>query len=381
MRIAIVASPHVPVPPVKYGGTELVISNLIEGLNELGHEVILLASGDSKSSCELVPIVDKAIYFPSSGDGLPEFNRQIESINQRTEKLLYKLENKVDIIHSHGFDLSNFQKTPNVTTLHGPIDFKQLQYYLKRKYLPYISISKNQQDAVPQLNYVGVVYNGEDGSKFPFVENPDDYVCFLGRFDREKNPHLAIQLAINLGIKIKVAGKIDFEGDGYFEEQVAKYFDNPLVEYLGEIGFEDKVELLSHAKCNLHPTGFREPFGLTVLEAAYCGTPTLAIARGSMPELIEESRTGMLVEDFVEGYHHIQACFDMDRKYIADRARMLFNYKTMSRDYVRVYKRVLRSYKVRQAFGKWSPISQPQLKLNNGLLVHPNLGEKTTFRI
>ena len=148
-------------------------------------------------------------------------------------------------------------------------------------------------------------------------------------------------MALNLGIKIKLAGKLDHDSEGYFNEEVAIHFDNNLVEYLGEIGFDEKVELLSKAKCNLHPTNFREPFGLTVLEAAYCGTPTLAVARGSMPELIEPNRTGLLVEDFIEGRHHIEECYEMDREYIASRARQLFNYQNMAKGYLNLYEKVI----------------------------------------
>lgn len=232
--------------------------------------------------------------------------------------------------------------------MHGPIDFEQLSFYLERKNLYYVSVSLNQQGALPDLQYAGVVHNGEDPDLFPIVIKPDDYVCFLGRFDREKNPHLAIQLAINLGIKIKVAGKIDYQAEGYFDEEIKPLLDNPLVEYLGELAFQEKVQLLAHARCNLHPTGFREPFGLTVLEAAYCGTPTLATDRGSMPELIEDGRTGMLVEDFVEGYHRINECLEMDRQYIAQRARLLFNYRTMTRQYVHAYEQVVEIFRTRQ---------------------------------
>jgi len=253
----------------------------------------------------------------------------------------------IDIIHSHGFDMLPFKDFPNVTTLHNKVGFTNkngfigLDYLMKRKDLPYVSISKNQQAVCPDMRFVGVVYNGEDPSDFPIVKKPENYVCFLGRFDRDKNPHLAIELALSLGIKIKLAGKIDHDSEGYFEEEIEKYLNHPLVEYLGELGFDDKVELLSKAKCNLHPTNFREPFGLTVLEAAYCGTPTMAIARGSMPELIEPGRTGLLVEDFLEGRHHIEECFKMDREYIASRSRQLFNYKNMTRDYIEVYNKVI----------------------------------------
>ncbi len=341
MRIALVANPYIPVPPTKYGGTEQVIYYLIKGLLEEGHEPILLAPADSEVPCELIPIATKAISFPDDKAGALDLQKKVSKIERTTAAALNKIIGRVDIVHSHGFDLSKFANMPNLTTLHGPIGLDNISVYMNRKNLYYISISNNQQLAFPDLNYIDVVYNGEDPSKFPIVDKPDAYLCFLGRFDRDKNPHLAIQLAISLGMRIKIAGKIDYLGDGYFQDEVEPYINHPLVEYLGEINFEEKVELLSKAACNLHPTNFREPFGLTVIEAAYCGTPTLAINRGSMSELIENGRTGLLIEDFVEGYHKLPKCFEMDRLYIAKRARTLFNYKNMAKQYIKAYENVI----------------------------------------
>lgn len=348
MKVAIVASPHIPIPPKQYGGSEQVISYLIKGLKEMGHEPILFASGDSEVDCKLIPIVKKALSFPSSTKKLAEFNKKLVAAKRNTTRQLRAIAPTVDIIHSHGYDLKNFKRYPNLTTLHNKVELDELSYYKKRRNLYYVSISKNQQNACPELQYMGVVYNGEDPSMFPIVEKPEDYVCFLGRFDRDKNPHLAIQLAINYGIKIKLGGKVDYHDEGYFDQEIKKYLRHPLVEYLGELGFDEKVELLSRAKCNLHPTGFREPFGLTVLEAAYCGTPTLAIERGAMPELIEQGRTGILVEDFVEGFHQVKECFKMDRSYIANRARLLFNYQVMTKQYLQAYQRVIDIFKIRK---------------------------------
>jgi len=341
MRIAIVAGPNISVPPTQYGGTELVIHYLITGLKELGHEPILLATGDSTADCEIIPIIDKALYYPKHHKGLKEHAKLEAKARRNTKRKLNELLPNIDLIHSHGFDLLPFKSFPNLTTIHQMIDFKQVDYYSKRRELLYASISNNQQAAFPDLKYITNVYNGEDPSLFPVVTEPDDYVCFLGRFDNDKNPHLAIRLAINMGIKIKIAGKFDYRGEHYFKNEIQEFINHPLVEYLGEIGFDEKIELISKAKCNLHPTNFREPFGLTVLEAAYCGTPTLATQRGSMPELIEPGRTGMLVEDFVEGRQHIEECFAMDRRYIAERSRMLFNYKVMAENYVEAYTKVV----------------------------------------
>lgn len=348
MRIAIVGGPYVSVPPKQYGGTEQVIHYLIQGLISAGHQPVLFGPGDSNVACELIPIVEKSLLFPKNQSEIPAHDILVKKALRKTEKLLRENLNRFDIIHSHGFDLKNFQDFPNLTTIHNPIILEEMHYYEERNKLYFVSISKNQQDAFPELQYMGIVYNGEDPNSFPVVATPEDYFCFLGRFDYEKNPHLAIQLAISTGTKIKLGGKIDFRSEHYFEVEIKKYLKHPLVEYLGELDFEHKVELISKAKCNLHPTGFREPFGLSILEAAYCGTPTLAITRGSMPELIEEGHTGSLVEDFAEGYHQIQECLAMDRKYIAKRARRLFNCTVMTKQYLLAYNKVIKIFNTRK---------------------------------
>lgn len=344
MRVAIVGEPILPIPPNQYGGTEQVVYYLIKGLQELGHEPILLASGDSTVDCELIPITPQAIRFASTKKDLAAHNRRIERIHQNTRRLLYKLLPRIDIIHSHFFDLKGFRHFPNLTTIHNRIDPKDRAFYEARKSLHYAAISKSQQASAPYINYAGVVYNGENPDEFPYVPEASDYVCFLGRFDRDKNPHLAIELALQAGIKIKLGGKIDYLGEDYFETEVAKYFNHPLVEYLGELDFAQKVELLSHAKANLHPVGFDEPFGLTILEAAYTGTPTLAINKGSMSEVIEDGATGILVHRFDEAVDDLKRVFKLDRRYVAARARAAFNYQEMTKDYVRAYRYVLGTF-------------------------------------
>ena len=343
MKVAMIANPYYPVPPAKYGGTERVIFYLIKGLQEKGHEPILLAPADSKVDCELIPVCEKSLPFPrkmSSG-----YRLAIRQALRKTKLELEKLAAFVDIIHSHDFDLKDFQGFPSVTTIHGHIGFENMSYFQERQNQFFISISKNQQVPFPDLKYAGVAYNGLDPAEFPFVGTPENYLCFFGRFDLDKSPHLAIQLALALGMRIKLAGKIDLHGYEYFKEQIKPYLKHPLVEYLGEIGMAEKIDLASNARCNLHPLmGRREPFGLTVIEAAYCGTPTMAMNRASMTELIENGKTGLLVEDFVEGYHKIKEVFNLDRGYVAKRTRKLFNYRRMTHQYIRAYRKVLREF-------------------------------------
>lgn len=362
MKVALIAGPFLPVPPQKYGGTERVIASLIQGLQELGHQVTLFATADSQVDCELIPITDKPLKFGLTTREHEEIILKEAEINANTMRMLKEKAGEFDIIHSHGFDLKGFDLSPAVTTLHGKFTLDHMEYYEARKELDFISISNNQRESFPDLNYVGTAYNGLDPDVFPVVLKPKDYVCFIGRFDREKNPHRALELAVTSGIPIKVAGKIDFFGSSYFEEEVKPYFDNPLVEYLGELGMQEKIELISNAKCNLHPTNFREPFGLTVLETAYCGTPTIAIEKGSMPELIEDERTGFLVEDFDEAYHYLESCEKLDRNYISTRARSLFNYKSMAKQYLDAYQVAIEAFASKQALPEKSDVEKSSAK-------------------
>lgn len=341
MRIAIVASTYVPVPPPQYGGSEQVIYYLIRGLQELGHTPILLAPGDSTVDCEILPIVDTAIGYPRKAVGMAAHARREADARRRTLAILQQILPRVDIVHSHGFDVTPLGNFPTVTTLHNMFEFSQLAYFRSHTTLPYVAISENQRRAFPGLHYVGTVYHGEDPDLFPLVKDPEPYLCFLGRFDWDKRPHIAIELALALNMKIKLSGKIDYKGERYVKEKLAPYLDNPLVECYGELNFEEKVRFVGNAVCNLHPANFREPFGLVVLEAAYCGTPTLATARGAVPEIIEPGRTGMLVEDFVEGIAAIEQCFTMDRWYIAMRTRERFNYLKMTQDYLAIYESII----------------------------------------
>ncbi len=344
MHIAIISSPYIPVPPKKYGGVERVIYYLIKGLQEEGHQVTLFATGDSEVDCELVPIVDKHLFFGLDKAEHEAIEERVAEIHEYTNYLIRERIEQFDILHSHGADLIEFQNFPNVTTLHGMFTLEFMDYYEDRRNLPFISISKNQQQPLPDLEYVAVAYNGLDPEEFPFVEEPEGYFVFIGRFDREKNPHQAIELALNLETPIKLAGKLDFLGSEYFEEELKPLFKHPLVEYVGELNDQEKRQLISQASLNLHPTNFREPFGLTVLEAAYCGTPTIAVSRGAMSELIEHERTGILVEDFIEAYHQVETALQLDRAYVSQRARMLFNYRKMTQQYLSAYHKVIDLY-------------------------------------
>jgi len=353
MRIAIVPTgPGLLLPAQKSHSIARVIEAQITGLLELGHEVIVLAPGDSRVDCEMISICEQ--HIPLIDDpGLVKTRR----IQERILNILEQLTSRIDIVNAHSIDLdipelfctTGFLKNldfPNVTSMHTSIRIENIDFFYDVTNT-IIALSDSQRQAFPSLNYVGTVHNGLDPTPFPFVNTPENYFCFLGRINQFKQPHLAIVLAIKLGVPLKFAGPIESYNQAYFDHACKPYLNHPLIEYLGELDMAEKIDLISKARCNLHPTGFRDSFPLSPLEAAYCGTPTLAIRRGGLAEIIEQGKTGLLVEDFAEGYHHMQTCYAMDRRYISTRTRTLFNHRVMAEQYIKVYKEVIERFSQR----------------------------------
>lgn len=351
MNIAIVSPAYLPIPPKKYGGTERVIFNLIKGLKEEGHNPILFGPKDSEVDCEIVPIIDKATGFSQNAEEDKKLNvLRAEALKKAFEEI-EKNKSRIDILHSHGIDIRAFSNIPHLFTLHLEIVLsdinksRELKYFKERENLFYNTISFNALESAKNLNVVGTIYNGLNPDEFLFEEQSDDYYCFVGRFNPDKNPHQAMELAIEKEKKIKVAAKYEYVDDRYFRERCEPLLNNPLVENVLEQDDDGKTKIFSKARVNIHPTNFREPFGLTILESAYCGTPTLAIRRGSMSELIEDGKSGILVEDMTEGYFKIELCEKLDRRYVSERARRKFNYKIMSKQYAQAYENIIRIYK------------------------------------
>jgi glycosyltransferase involved in cell wall biosynthesis len=351
LKIMMFSAPYLPVPPLKYGGTERVIYNIVKGLSD-SCDIKLVATGDSNVPCDILETTKEHLFFAKTVEDREENDRAVDATDAIVESHILKYSEWVDLYHSHFNRHTNLLRMlmdekaipvrPILTTLHGAYSVDQQEFYDQNGHTYFNSISNNQRMSYPKtINWAGTVYNSVDTADFPLNLNPDNYVCFLGRFDPEKFPHKAIELAGAWGVPIKLAGKIDHLGEAYFDEKIKPYIDGVNVIYLGELGVKEKSELLRYSLVNLHPTNFREPFGLTIVEAACSGTPTLAIRKGALPELIEHGRTGYCVEDFEEGYHCFDKLIKMKRKYISVRAKMLFDIDTMSEEYLMLYKSIL----------------------------------------
>jgi len=344
MKIAFISPLEESVPPEKYGGVELVIFNLVEALVDRGHEIFLLGTGDSKTKAHLIPVFSEAIRKDKQFLD-PEFKQAAKFVGVgRVLDELAKLD--VDIVHNHiGWRLIPFSKhikAPIVTTLHGPLEKAQQQYiYGLYSDLPYVSISNAQREPFKKLNFVATIYNGIDPDKFDFIDVAGEYLAFLGRMSPEKGPKVAISVAKKIGLKLKMAAKIDAVDKEYFEKEIKPLIDGKQIEYLGEIGAEEKNNLLKKAYALLVPIQWEEPFGLVMIEAMACGTPVIAFRRGSVPEIVVDGQTGFIVKNEPEMIKAIKRIGSIKREKCRARVEENFTTKLMADKYEKVYQKLI----------------------------------------
>lgn len=344
MRIAQVAPLYERVPPVYYGGTERVVSYLTEELVKQGHEVTLFASGDSLSRATLVSPCAKSLRLdPDCSDRIVYHVVQLEQVFQRAADF--------DIVHFHTdyfhYPFSRRQKLAHVTTLHGRLDLKELvPLYREFDDMPVVSISESQKAPLPWVRWFGTVHHGLPLDLYRFQENePGDYLLFLGRISREKRPDRAIEIAKRAKMRLKIAAKVDALDQRYMKEQIRPLLDHPLVEFLGEVGDADKAELMRNAYALLFPIDWAEPFGLVMIEAMACGTPTVAFRRGSVPEIIDDGVSGYLVHSVEEAVQALDKARNFDRVACRRTFEKRFSAERMARDYIAVYERVIEAHR------------------------------------
>jgi len=344
LRVALLAPFEEPVPPKKYGGTELIVYNLAEELTKLGHEVTLLASGDSKSSAKLKACAPKAIRVLPEAISWPI--RQGLNYAGLSKALMLINKNHFDILHNHfGWQMLLFKdliSCPMVTTLHGTLE-EPTENYMHNRFRneAFISISNTQRKHGPKLNYVATVYNGIQVERFKFNDKPKDYFAFLGRIHPHKGPEHAIRIAKKAGIKLIMAAKIDPVDAEYYEKNVKPLIDGKQIQFIGEIDHAGKVELLKNAKALLSPIQWDEPFGLTNIESLACGTPVITIGRGSLSEIIIDGEQGYLCKSLTEIAKAIPKVDKISRLKCRQYVEKTFSAKQMAERYVDAYKKVL----------------------------------------
>jgi glycosyltransferase involved in cell wall biosynthesis len=337
LKIALIASPFIAVPPADYGGTELFVAHLAEGLCQLGLEVVVYTNGESTVHTER-----RWIYERSDWPVKNPSQAFIKSLNHHSWAV-HEAALDCDVIHLQSAEavaLSRFIDRPTVLTLHGPHDAKLSEFYNFYPEITYVCISEAQgkQESMPKMV---TVHHGIDLDQYRLVEHKQQYLSFIGRIAPLKGTHIAIDVAQRTGIPLKIAGDVQPMYREYFEKKIKPQLDGKLVEYIGLADLEAKNELLGNSMAMLFPIQWNEPFGLVMVEAMACGTPVLAMPGGSVPEVIREGISGHICRSVVQMAKRAQNLNFSPiavRQYVAEN----FSIERMARRYAAVYETALR---------------------------------------
>lgn len=332
MRIALIAPPFIPVPPPRYGGTELFLANLAIGLKRLGHEPIVYANGESRTEVEL------RYMFPAMEWPIREEMRA--SLKDLTHcGWACQDAADCDVVHLNnapGLAFTQFLTQPVVYTLHHPYIPVLSDYYGYYPGVRFVAISRDQAQRETTLDPLPVVHHGLNPEFYRCGNGRRDYLCTIGRVSPLKGTHQAISVAKRAGIPLKIAGEIQPVFQKYWEAEVRPHVDGRFIEYVGEVGLAEKNELLGSARAFLFPIDWEEPFGLVMIEAMACGAPVLAFRRGSAPEIVQDGISGWLCRDVPDMARRAAAPLPsaaVCRGYFERH----FDLETMARAYLRVY--------------------------------------------
>lgn len=360
MRIAQVSPLYESVPPRFYGGTERVVSYLTEALVSLGHEVTLYASGDSITSAKLRPACNRALR-------LDKTSREPNADHVYLAERVFQQSAEFEVVHSHidylAFPLLRRMRTPRVTTLHGRLDISNLRkLYREFSDEPVVSISNSQRLPLAWANWQRTVYHGLPETLYRFNGQAGKYLAFLGRVSPEKRVDDAIEISRRAGLPLKIAAKVDIADRDYFERVVQPHFDGGNIEFIGEIGESEKQDFLGNALALLFPIDWPEPFGLVMIEAMACGTPVIARARGSVPEIIEQGSTGFIIDNVEEAVEAAKRTAELNRKQCRRSFERRFTATRMASDYVALYQKLICDAEHQPAKSKLACSNQGKLR-------------------
>jgi glycosyltransferase involved in cell wall biosynthesis len=332
MKIALVAPPFIAVPPRKYGGTELFVAELAEGLQQEGAKVVLYANGESTVSVET-----RWIYEQEDWPLESEVEASLKGISHSAWAVQDAAQD-ADVIHVNSapaLSFSHFVEQPFVYTVHHVYEQPLAEYYARLPKVQYVTISDFQQQKL-RMPHMRTIHHGLKSSLYQLQETKQPYLCFLGRVAPPKGTHLAIEIAKRAGIALKIAGEIQPIYQQYWETQVQPHVDGKFIEYVGELGPEEKNELLGNAMALLFPIQWDEPFGLVMIEAMACGTPVLAMPGGSVAEVVKEGAGGHVrnsVNELADCARNLKIAPRDVRRYMEEN----FSVQRMVRDYLKLY--------------------------------------------
>ncbi|MGI5827779.1 MAG: glycosyltransferase family 4 protein [Patescibacteria group bacterium] len=340
MRIAQIAPLAESVPPKKYGGTERVVAALTEGLVLRGHDVTLFASGDSEAKAKLFATYPKHLREAMPKDSVRRTMATLSHLG-----VAYAHQEEFDIIHDHtGFYGNAFAysaQTPTLVTMHGAFTKENIELFesLSRAYL--VTISHRQRQLAPHLNHIATIYNGLNFDNYPFSDTHEGYLLYVGRISQEKGTRYTVEVARRLNMRLIIAAKLDNPKDRRYFKRYVKPYISDKIQWVGEVTEEERNKLYANALCLLHPVTWPEPFGLTLIEAMACGCPVIAFNQGSIPEIIQDRRTGYIVGNVDEMAARVKLISEISREECKNHARNNFNADRMVEAYESLYSTLL----------------------------------------
>lgn len=353
MKVGIIGPIWQSIPPQGYGGTELVVYNLVNGLVNNGHDVTLFGAKSSKVKAKVFPTVDRPLR-----DDNVEWTNVAYNLYHITEA--FDRAGDFDILHMHlnksqdyfALPLAKYSKTPVIFTIHFQLPNRsaqkdRYQVLMKYKDFAYTSISDSQRNNFP-LNFVSTVYNALDVSLFPFNKEPEDYFVWLGKINPLKGTKEAILAAKKAGAVLKVIGAVDPgvpEMLSYYQNEVKPLIDGKQIQWIGEVAVSQKADLLGKAKAFLNPIQWEEPYGLVMVEAQVCGTPVISFARGAAPELIKDGLTGYLVENVDQMVEKMSQINNIDRRACRENVENRFSIPAMIDGYKKSYNKAIMAFR------------------------------------
>jgi glycosyltransferase involved in cell wall biosynthesis len=338
MRIAVLAPPWAPVPPLLYGGTELVVDRMATGYQAAGHDVTLFTTGDSTCSVSRWHTLEQSQGW-RIGATVPE----LIHVTDAYEEIVAQ---GFDVVHDHSmfgpFYSERFPNLPIATTVHGPLDGELGQVYERLdERVRVVAISEAQRRPRPDIKIARVIHHGIDTESFPLGDGGGDYFLFLGRMSPDKGAHRAMEAAFKAGVPLVMAAKMREPDEiAYFETFVKPYLNNSLI-YLGEVPHAQKLDLLANARALLFPIRWNEPFGMVMIEALACGTPVLAFPEGAAPEVIRHGKTGFLCHDEADMAEAIGRVGTIDRLECRAEVEGYFSATRMVNEYLDLFQDML----------------------------------------
>jgi glycosyltransferase involved in cell wall biosynthesis len=340
LKIAHVVPVATPIPAPLGGSVEQVSYLLTEELVRRGHEVTLFATGNTQTSARLAALFPHGYY--EDLDMWPWEHYEMMNLAAACERAA-----EFDVIHYEAAYypmstvFSRLINTPLSQTIHlqpPPEQVALWRYYAEANF---VAISAYQRAALNGLHCAATIFHGLDLANFPFNAEPADYLAFLGRFTPGKGILQAIEIAKRTGLRLKIAAA----ETEYFHEAVKQHLDGQQIEYLGELGHADKVQLLGGARALLYPIQTPEPFGLVLTEAMACGTPVAALGKGAVPEIVINGVSGYVAETLDELIERLPDVLALPRAAVRHHVEAHFSVEAMTDGYEELFYRLAAAHR------------------------------------